>query len=101
VRVFNASTINRLCEEHTDAANTLRLWFQWAKEGQWSSPAELSRDLYQPSPVGPSRIVFNIGRQYRLICNVDYTRGGAIFLKWFGSHAEYDRIDAETADNLT
>lgn len=101
MRVFNKGTINRLCSEHADAAQALLLWLQWAEDGAWSSPASLTQGRFAPSPIGPSRIVFDIrGKSYRLICDVAYQRGW-VFLKWFGSHADYDRIDAATATNLT
>jgi mRNA-degrading endonuclease HigB of HigAB toxin-antitoxin module len=35
------------------------------------------------------------GNDYRLIARVQY-QGGALAIRFFGTHAEYDRIDAET-----
>jgi len=43
-------------------------------------------------------VVFNIsGNNYRLIVSIDYERQ-AMFIKFIGAHAEYDKIDAETYD---
>ena len=48
--------------------------------------------------MGHNRVVFNIlGNKYRLIVAVAY-RFGAIYIKFVGTYAEYDAIDAETAD---
>jgi mRNA interferase HigB len=41
-------------------------------------------------------LVFNIkGNDYRLVAAIDYRRG-IVFIKWLGSHKEYDKIDART-----
>lgn len=42
------------------------------------------------------RVVFNIkGNDYRLIAVVQYAHG-VLMIRFFGSHEEYDRVDAET-----
>lgn len=42
------------------------------------------------------RVVFNIkGNDYRLVAALQY-RAGVLVIRFFGSHAEYDRTDAET-----
>ena len=44
-----------------------------------------------------SRVVFNVkGNDYRLIASVQY-QAGALAIRFCGTHAEYDKIDAETA----
>jgi mRNA interferase HigB len=46
--------------------------------------------------VGDDRVVFNImGNHYRLVVRIVFTYK-AIQIKWFGTHAEYDRIDVST-----
>jgi len=43
-------------------------------------------------------VVFNIkGNDYRLIVAVAY-RFQAVYIKFVGTHAEYDKIDADTVD---
>jgi mRNA interferase HigB len=42
------------------------------------------------------RVVFNVkGDDYRLIARVQY-QAGVLMIRFFGTHAEYDAIDAET-----
>jgi len=42
------------------------------------------------------RVVFNIkGNDYRLIARVQY-QASVLAIRFFGTHAEYDAIDAET-----
>jgi len=43
-----------------------------------------------------SRVVFNIkGNDYRLVAAVQY-RAGVLAIRFFGTHSEYDKVDAET-----
>jgi mRNA interferase HigB len=43
---------------------------------------------------GSDRVVFNIkGNDFRLVVRIDYARQ-IVDVRWFGTHAEYDRIDA-------
>ncbi|WP_299312662.1 type II toxin-antitoxin system HigB family toxin [uncultured Halomonas sp.] len=37
------------------------------------------------------------GNDYRLIVSVAY-RYGAVYIKFVGTHAEYDKVDAETVE---
>ncbi len=81
-------------EEHPDAKGPLSAWFQELKKAKWSDTAEVKRRYSTASFVGNDRIVFNIkGNKYRLI--VRY-RPPVVFIRFVGTHAEYDRVDAAT-----
>lgn len=48
------------------------------------------------SLVADDRVVFNIlGNKYRLVVRIVFDFK-VIQIKWFGTHAEYDRIDVKT-----
>jgi mRNA interferase HigB len=71
-------------------------WFQEALRAGWKSPADLRTSYRSASIVGPDRVVFNIkGNAYRLVVAVDYGRQ-IVFIKWIGTHADYDKIDVRT-----
>ena len=45
--------------------------------------------------IGNNRAVFNIrGNRYRLVARVNY-HYKIVYIRFIGTHAEYDRIDAE------
>src|SRR5205809_3421698 len=76
--------------------SALRSWFHEVQACNWKSPADVTASYANASIVGKDRVVFNIkGNAYRLIAGIDYRRQ-IVFIKWIGSHAEYDRIDVKT-----
>ena len=71
-------------------------WFHEAVRAEWKSPADVRTSYRNASIVGPDRVVFNIkGNAYRLVVAVDYGRQ-IVFIKWIGTHADYDKIDVKT-----
>ena len=71
-------------------------WRAIAEKAQWKSPEDVKRSHPKASVLKGSRVVFNIkGNDYRLVVLVQY-RAGVLMIRFFGSHEEYDRIDAET-----
>ena len=71
-------------------------WLAIAGQAQWASPEDVKASYPKASILKGSRVVFNIkGNDYRLIASLQY-RAGVLAIRFFGSHAEYDKIDAET-----
>ena len=80
--------------KHSSASRQLRAWLSETKHAQWSDPHELRERYPSASIVGNNRVVFNIrGNNFRLVTQVNYERG-FVRIRFFGTHAEYDRIDA-------
>ena len=71
-------------------------WRAIAEAAEWKQPADVKRSHPKASILKSGRVVFNIkANDFRLISVVDY-RAGLVMIRFFGSHAEYDEIDAET-----
>lgn len=71
-------------------------WLTIAKAANWRTPEDVKRSHPKASILKGGRVVFNIkGKDFRLIALVEY-RAGVLAIRFFGSHEDYDRIDAET-----
>lgn len=71
-------------------------WLDIATRAQWRLPEDVKLSHPKASILKGGRAVFNIkGNDYRLVVVVQY-RAGVIDIRFFGTHADYDRIDAET-----
>jgi mRNA interferase HigB len=78
------------------ARSQYQAWLDIVTRASWRSPEDVKASYPKASILKASRVVSNIkGNDYRLIAAVQY-RGGVLAIRFFGSHAEYDRIDAET-----
>jgi len=75
---------------------TLDSWYQEVRRAKWKNSADLKATYAHSSIVGADRVVFNIkGNAYRLVVSIDYGRT-IVFIKWVGTHKEYDGIDVRT-----
>lgn len=98
MKVIAVSTLRSFWERHPESEHPLRAWYDEAKHASWNAPQDIREHYASASVVGRNRVVFNIkGNNYRLIVAVAY-RFQAIYTKFIGTHAEYDRIDAATVE---
>ena len=99
MRIFNRSAIEYCAKSYASAREALRAWYAEAVAADWASPEDVKRQFPKASIVANNRVVFNIaGNAFRLIVSFNY-RYRAGYIKFFGTHAEYDRIDATTVDS--
>ncbi len=71
-------------------------WRALVESAQWKTPEDVKRAHPKASILKSGRVAFNIkANDYRLIALVEY-KNGVVMIRFFGSHQEYDKIDAET-----
>ena len=96
MRILARRRLREFWTLHPDAEDALRAWFADASRADWSTPAEI-RSIYRNASILPgNRVVFNIrGNTYRLVVVVNYSYR-MVYIRFVGTHAEYDRVDATT-----
>lgn len=96
MRIIAISQLRVFWNKHSQAEMPLRAWYADASRADWKNPADIKAAYRNASFLPNNRVVFNIkGNDYRLIVAVHYNRG-MMFIRFVGTHAEYDRIDAST-----
>ncbi|MBI5247874.1 MAG: type II toxin-antitoxin system HigB family toxin [Desulfomonile tiedjei] len=96
MRIFSRSTLQEFWDKHAEVEQPLRSWFAEAKKAKWKEPAEILKQYSNARIIGKDRVVFNIkGNEYRLVVAIRYDKGLA-FVRFVGTHAEYDKIDTLT-----
>ena len=94
MRVIAKAILDDAMRKHGSASKPLRSWLSEAMTARWSDPYALKERYPRASIIGNNRVVFNIkGNDFRLVTQVNYERG-IVMVKFFGTHAEYNRIDA-------
>jgi mRNA interferase HigB len=89
-------TLRAFYEKHRDCEQQLKTWYKEATTSNWKSPEEVKEIFASASILGDNRVVFNVkGNKYHLIVKFNYKYGWA-WIRFIGTHADYDRINAET-----
>ena len=100
MRIIAKKALRDFWEKHTDSEQPLKAWFQEANKAEWASFHEIQAKYSRASAVGSDRVVFRIkGNQYRLIVRINY-EAGLIHIKFIGTYAEYDQINAATVNDF-
>ena len=107
MRIIARSTLSRFLatlqgsKDHRALKSALDAWFHEARQANWKNSAGIKASYAHASIVGADRAVFNIkGNAYRLVVAIDYKRS-TVFIKWLGTHREYDLIDVRTVQYAT
>lgn len=98
IRVIAVSHLRSFWAKNPDAERSLKSWADEVKKAVWTQPEDVKNRYRSASILRNQRVVFNIkGNDHRLVVSVAY-RYRAVYLKFVGTHAECDAIDAETVE---
>ena len=98
MRVIAVAALRAFWQRHPEAEQPLKAWFEEATKAAWTQPADIKAQYRSASILKNRRVVFNIkGNDYRLIVAVAY-KLQVVYVKFVGTHKEYDAVDAETVD---
>jgi mRNA interferase HigB len=96
MRVISVKKLRVFWQKHPDVEQALRIWHRDASHSTWRTTEDIKRSYASASFLPGNRVVFNIrGNNYRLVVVVFY-KGGIVYIRFVGTHNEYDRIDPTT-----
>jgi len=96
MRIVARNTLRVFYAAHADAKSALEAWFHETVAAKWARPQDIKRRYPSADVLPGNRIVFNMkGNTYRLTVKIHYNTG-IVFIRFVGTHAEYDKIDATT-----
>ena len=99
MRVIALSTLRAFWEGRSagsDARESILAWYRHVLHADWAAPADVKREFATASILRDGRVVFNIGgNRYRLVVWINYPYR-VVYVRFIGTHAQYDRIDAQT-----
>lgn len=100
MRVIAIASLRSFWENplYRDAQEPLKAWYEEATQAAWTQPADIKAQYRNASILKNRRVVFNIkGNDYRLVVALSY-KLQIVYVKFIGTHKQYDAIDAETVD---
>jgi mRNA interferase HigB len=98
MRIIKEKTLIELVEtnKYSTATESIKSWIFEVRKADWNNSGQLKAKYRNASIIGNKRVVFNIkGNDFRLITDVEYELK-IVFIIWFGTHEEYNKIDAKT-----
>ncbi|SEK28543.1 type II toxin-antitoxin system HigB family toxin [Parapedobacter koreensis] len=100
MRVIAVKKLKEYWEEYPQAEQALLSWYEEAGVAAWDNPNELKAQYRNASVLTDKQVVFNIhGNTYRLLVDIEY-RLKIVFVVWFDTHKEYDKVDAKTVSHV-
>lgn len=94
--IISKSHLKEFGEKHADAIDALNEWYDLTKQSDWKMLADIKQTFNSVDFVGNDRYVFNVkGNKFRLVGMIFFNIR-TIFIRFIGTHAEYDKIDCST-----
>ena len=95
MRIIAKKILREFWEKHSDSREQLKTWYNDASHATWTSAHDIKSKYIKASILKNGRVVSNIcGNRYRLVVKINYKRGW-VFIRFIGTHTEYDKIDVE------
>jgi len=96
MRIFTEQALKEYSEDHPEVKVALQEWVSIVKKSDWTCFADIKKTINSVDNIGNQRYVFNIkGNNYRLVVVIKFTIK-FIYIRFIGSHTEYDKIDCLT-----
>ncbi len=98
MRIVSHRTLKEFYQTHgrENSQTALERWYEITENAQWCNLSDIKVDFPSVDYVGNQHYVFNIkGNNYRLVVVVKFTIG-YVFIRFVGTHSEYDKIDCST-----
>ena len=94
--ILSRRIVREYASTNSQSTEALNEWYLKTKAAEWSNLADIKNTFNSVDYVGNDNYVFNIkGNHYRLITRIIFPVR-TVFVRFIGTHAEYDKIDAST-----
>lgn len=95
MRIVKKRTLIEYWAKHPSSEGALKSWYAEVKNANWTIPQDIKKRYSTADILSNNRVVFNIkGNTYRLAVEIHYNTQ-IVYIRFVGTHSEYDRIDAE------
>ena len=96
MRIISRRILREFANRYSQAEHPLDQWYKYVQSANWRTPADVKQSFRSADILPGNRVVFNIcGNHYRLVVKVEYDPQ-IVYVRFIGTHADYDRIDATT-----
>lgn len=94
--IISKTILVEFATHYSDSVDALNKWYNESKKANWNNLNDIKKSFNTVDYVGNDRYVFNIkGNKYRLVAMIFFDIR-TVFIRFVGTHAEYDKIDCST-----
>jgi mRNA interferase HigB len=91
MHVITRKRLTEFAKLHAETDGPLAVWYNTVKQKRYTRQSEVRADFPSVDFIGDYRAVFNIAKQYRLVCDMRFDLGRA-FIRHVVTHAGYERL---------
>ena len=95
MRLIAVKNVIAFYTKNPEFKTQLEIWHSEIKVAKWETPQDVIFQFPKASALKNGRIIFRKGNNFRIVVQINYSRG-IVYICFLGTHAEYDKIDAET-----
>lgn len=96
MRIIARSVLVAFWTKHAAARTPLERWHRLVRAAAWTTTDDVQKAVPKAKVLNRERVRFEIaGGNYRLVASFDFGRQ-IVFVKFLGTHEEYDKVDALT-----
>lgn len=97
MRLITMRTVREFAFRHSHIGDAVFAWAKGVRAARWKTMEDLRRDRPGAVAIDANTVVFKrlAGNQVRIVANIDWERA-VVYVKFIGTHAEYDRVDVRS-----
>ncbi len=94
MHILKRKTLSDFWAKYPDSKDQLSTWYKIVEKGLWQNANQLKDMFSKSSILKDNRMVFRV-KSYRMVVRFNFNFQKC-FIRWVGTHDEYDKIDANT-----
>ena len=91
MHIITRKRLLEFAKKHAETDGPLAVWYQTVRRKRYKKQSEVRADFPSVDFIGDYRAVFNIAKQYRLVCDMRFDLGRA-FIRHVVTHKDYERL---------
>jgi mRNA interferase HigB len=100
VRIIATRTLKAFYADVPAAETAIKTWIKIVQSAEWETPVAVKQDFNSADILAERRVIFDVGgNKFRIVAKIN-DRAGVVFIRFVGTHAEYDKIDANTIQGV-
>ncbi len=96
MHVISHRKLKEFYEKHPEAETVMQQWYATVCDCEWKNFSDVKTYFNHTDAIGGQRFIFDVGgNKFRIVTVIQFTIQ-RVFIRFVGTHKEYDKIDCHT-----